>query len=340
MKRLCLLCSLTLIVICKFVSLTGAKVPETAKIALASNRDGNWDIYLMNPDGSEVINLTQHPATDYYPVWSPTGAQLLFVSFRDGPASLYLMDADGANVRRVSDQILTRLRAAWAPDGGGIAYMRLDELYIATIDGKAITHLATIDGKHTGDLAWSPDGTEIAFRVFKDAGAQKGYELRIFDLQTRKEKTIFADVEIYPEKRGPAWAPSGDKLALSSYQMPPRQKIGENIFVINADDIFDWREQETIYVINRDGSELQRIVPEKGSKSTYPAWSPHGDEIIYQQKIQELTQLFKINVTGGDPIQLTDVGNNAVANWFDPGALPVQPNAKLLTTLWGTLKQK
>ena len=338
MKRLCLLCSLTLIVMYKSVSLTGAKVPETAKIALASNRDGNWDIYLMNPDGSEVVNLTQHPATDYYPVWSPTGEQLLFVSNRDGPSSLYLMDADGANIRRVSDQILTRLRGAWAPDGGGIAYMRLDELYIATIDGKAITQLATIDGKHTGDLAWSPDGTEIVFRVFKDAGGEKGYELRIFDLQTRKEKTFLADVKKYPEKNGPAWAPSGDKIALSLYQQPIGENIGENVFVIDADDIFDWREKETIYVINRDGSELQRIVPKKGSKSTYPAWSPHGDTIIYQQKIQGLTQLFKINVTGGDPIQLTDVGDNAVANWFDPGVLPVQPNAKLLTTLWGTLK--
>ena len=338
MKRLCLLCSLTLIVMCKSVSLTGAKVPEAAKIALASNRDGNWDIYLMNPDGSEVVNLTQHPASDFYPVWSPTGEHLLFVSNRDGPSSLYLMDADGANIRRVSDQILTRLRAAWAPDGEGIAYMRLDELYIVTIDGKAITHLAKIDGKHTGDLAWSPDGTEIAFRVFKNAGGEKGYELRIFDLQTRKEKAILADVEKYPEKMAPAWAPSGDKLALSLYQRPLGKNIGENVFVIDADDIFDWREQETIYVINRDGSELQQIVPEKGSKSTYPAWSPHGDEIIYQQKVTGLTQLFKINVTGGDPIQLTDVGDNAVANWFDPGTLPVQPNAKLLTTLWRTLK--
>ena len=340
MKRLCILCSLTLIVMCKSVSLTGAKVPEAAKIALASNRDGNWDIYLMNPDGSEVVNLTQHPASDFYPVWSPTGEHLLFVSNRDGPSSLYLMDADGANIRRVSDQILTRLRAAWAPDGGGIAYMRLDELYIVTIDGQAITHLAKIDGKHTGDLAWSPDGTEIAFRVFKDAGGVKGYELRVFDLQARKEKTILADVEKYPEKMSPAWAPSGDKLALSLYQRPLGKNIGENVFVIDADDIFDWREQETIYVINRDGSELQRIVSEKGLKSTYPAWSPHGDEIIYQQKVQGLTQLFKINVTGSDPIQLTDVGDNAVANWFDPGALPVQPNAKLLTALWGTLKQK
>ena len=72
-----------------------AQAPKTAKIAFASNRDGNWEIYLMNPDGSQQERLTQNSARDLSPVWSPNGEQILFVSDRDGGHDLYVMDADG-----------------------------------------------------------------------------------------------------------------------------------------------------------------------------------------------------------------------------------------------------
>ena len=75
-----------------------AKAPETAKIVLAATPNVNWDILLMNPDGTQQVNLTNHPALDYSPAWSPTGEQILFSSDRDrfpGSLDLYLMDPDG-----------------------------------------------------------------------------------------------------------------------------------------------------------------------------------------------------------------------------------------------------
>ena len=80
-----------------------AEAPKTPKILFTSTRDGNHEVYMMNPDGSEQVNLTQHPAGDMSAVWSPTGEQILFVSDRPGKRvrDLYLMDPDGSNVRRV-----------------------------------------------------------------------------------------------------------------------------------------------------------------------------------------------------------------------------------------------
>ena len=72
-----------------------AKAPTTAKIVFGASREGNRDLYLMNIDGSEQINITNHPADDIYGAWSPTGEQILFVSDRDKGYDLYLMDADG-----------------------------------------------------------------------------------------------------------------------------------------------------------------------------------------------------------------------------------------------------
>ena len=85
---------------------------------------------MMNPDGSEQVNLTQHRATDLGAVWSPSGEQILFVSDRQGTRvrDLYLMDPDGKNVRRVFKKKTTDWRgnATWSPDGKHFAYWLAD----------------------------------------------------------------------------------------------------------------------------------------------------------------------------------------------------------------------
>ena len=81
---------------------------------------------MMNPDGSEQVNLTQHPATDLEAAWSPTGEQILFVSDRGGKGvrDLYLMDPDGSNIRRVfREKIKADKRSpTWSPNGKRFAY--------------------------------------------------------------------------------------------------------------------------------------------------------------------------------------------------------------------------
>ena len=102
--RLLLIFSLALLVlICGDVFQVFSEAPATPKILFSSSQDGNWEVYMMNPDGSEQVNLTQHPADDRGAAWSPTGEQILFASDRRRKhvLDLYLMDADGANVRRV-----------------------------------------------------------------------------------------------------------------------------------------------------------------------------------------------------------------------------------------------
>ena len=66
------------------VYLVFAKAPTTPKILFTSTRDGNREVYTMNPDGSEQVRLTQHPGNDLQAVWSPTGEKILFISDRGG----------------------------------------------------------------------------------------------------------------------------------------------------------------------------------------------------------------------------------------------------------------
>ena len=74
----------------------GAAFPgANGKIVFTSDRDGNSEIYVMNPDGSGQTRLTNNGAIDADPVWSPDGTKIAFWSERDGPAEIYVMNADG-----------------------------------------------------------------------------------------------------------------------------------------------------------------------------------------------------------------------------------------------------
>ncbi|MCY3551970.1 MAG: hypothetical protein OXH39_16025 [Candidatus Poribacteria bacterium] len=94
-----------------------AKSLSSEKIVFSSNRDGNWEIYLMNPDGTRQERLTYDRAVDCEPVISPTGDRILFTSNRRGTRDLYLMDVDGRNVRPlfgVSELVLAGAAAGFS----------------------------------------------------------------------------------------------------------------------------------------------------------------------------------------------------------------------------------
>ncbi|MEW5718746.1 MAG: DPP IV N-terminal domain-containing protein [Chloroflexota bacterium] len=72
------------------------------RILFVSDRDGNVEIYVMNADGSNQTRLTNNPARDVYPLWSPDGTRIMFVSNRDGAFEIYVMHTDGSNVIRLT----------------------------------------------------------------------------------------------------------------------------------------------------------------------------------------------------------------------------------------------
>ena len=307
-----------------------AKAPTTAKIVFSSNRDGNSEIYIMNPDGSEQINLTEHRAADYNPVWSPTGEHILFVSDRHGTKDLYLMKADGTNVRKVFQKLVGRQYPTWSPDGKHLAYHRFDKLaiYVASSDGKDEKKLAS--GLWP---VWSPNGSEIAFVadekfVFVADGVLQveNAKIQIINLQTNAEEALL------PGERlmfSPAWAPNSNKIAFSWINL-------DAIDLLAGKDPGD---AEAVYIVNRDGSGLKQIVDADDAATSSPIWAPQGNELVYEKESREDTHLFKIALDGGASDQLTHIGDNFGGNWFDPAfALPVSPQLQLLTTIWGKMK--
>ena len=91
------------------------------RIAFASNRDGDMDIYSMGINGKNLLQLTDHPAPDDHPAGSPDGRRITFRSRRDLTPDLYVMDSDGTNVIRLTGDNFGEGRPSWTPDGTRIA---------------------------------------------------------------------------------------------------------------------------------------------------------------------------------------------------------------------------
>ncbi|MBI2650263.1 PD40 domain-containing protein, partial [Candidatus Woesearchaeota archaeon] len=119
-------------------SVSSTKTPN-GKIAFVTNRDGNDEIYIMNSDGTGATRLTDNPASDNDPNWSPDGTKIGFRSERGGGSGIYVMNADGSNVNRLSPVPGFDSQPTWSPDGTKIAFSSTrdgqPEIYVMNADG-------------------------------------------------------------------------------------------------------------------------------------------------------------------------------------------------------------
>jgi TolB protein len=80
-----------------------------------SDRDENYEIYVMNADGSNQTRLTNNPASDGWPCFSPDGTKIAFESLRDGDFEIYVMNADGSNQTRITNNPAYNGHPSWGP---------------------------------------------------------------------------------------------------------------------------------------------------------------------------------------------------------------------------------
>jgi Tol biopolymer transport system component/serine/threonine protein kinase len=261
------------------------------KLAFDSQRDGHWEVCTMNADGSGLVNLTNHPAEDGDPSWSPDGQRIAFDTDRDGNWEIYAMNAEGSGATRLTNHPADDDHPAWSPDGRHIAFKSNRdenwEIYVVNVADLSVTNL-TRHPAADRTPAWSPDGQHIAFASERD-GDWDVY------LMNADGSGVTQLTHHQAEDWFPAWSPDGRRIAFHSYR-----DGNAEIYVMNADGTGlgrlthnvaddwgpDWsRDSEwiafasdrdgdnEIYVMRSDGTDVRRLTHNEAS-DTWPVWQP------------------------------------------------------------------
>ena len=281
------------------------------KIVFVSNRDGNDEIYTCNADGSNVTRLTNDPAADGQPVWSPDGTRIAFIKTDyTYMGNIYIMNADGSNPvqKTFSGQCI---HPSWSPDGNKIAYcgnqwnysIEIVDLTSGSVStlywyGSVVTFGSSVDPSP----AWSPDGTKIAF---DSDGLAWDFISDIFTIcpnggnLSLLTPQFFNDYDYWK----PAWSPDGSKLSVTIFPM------GYQGGVISP---------ASIGVMNPDGTGLTIIITgNMGSYSsvTKTSWSPDGERIAYTSWGTNNTKTIKWIAANGSGASGTIITNGWDADW-------------------------
>ena len=309
------------LVVSLFIQMPIAKnayASRRTKIAFASSRDGNLEIYVMDGDGRNQRRLTVNPSVDRYPTWSPDGKKIAFVSDRNNVnkdhRQIWVIDADGKNPIRLTDGLVDSY-PDWSPDGTRIVYdahLHPDEhdvapagITVMDADGKD-KRLLTHEGAHP---SWSPDSKRIAFISGRN---RKFNQIYVMDADGQNQTQLTHDPV---HKRLPSWSHDGKRIAY----------VGSNV----------------IWVVDSDGENPRQLT--KVTSDEHPTWSPDSESIAFTSFGRDgFVGIFTVDVTSGAVDALALLGNPNIGNydpdWLYPGGLSVSPEGSQIT-IWGRLKK-
>src|SRR5262245_15512742 len=249
------------------------------------------EIFVMNPDGSNQVQLTHNARVDFDPNWSADGSMLVYTSSTATDADIWVANADGTAEHNVSnDPGVPDIQPAWSPDGSQIAFVKqrpidgTSSLWVMDADGSSqrqLTDMRTVN-VHPN---WSPDGTRIAFAGNKDGN------LELYTIAPDGSDLTCLTTTPPVQEGNPNWSPDGTMLAFDacvadSYPCPGSPNY-------------------EVYAMRADGS-FRRRLTDDASIDANPAWSPDGREIVFRSdRSVEGTELWKMNADGSGQVQLT-----------------------------------
>ena len=238
---------------------------------------GTTDIYRINADGSGLIRLTDDPANDSAPRWSPDRQRIAFASDRTGISQIYLLSTSDRSMTQLTDHPAGAVSPTWSPDGTQIAFVEPvpDSDTILIVDSDGGTEISRMPVAATGvaNLAWAPRGNVIAFSAQAEGQADNR---DIFAFQMG-ENILTNLTNHRGNDDNPAWSPAGQRLAFQT----------------------DRDGDKNIYIMNADGTGQTPLTIDPAS-DVEPDWSSDGRLIAFSSDRDGAHDIYVMTESGAD----------------------------------------
>ncbi len=291
------------------------------RIAFISNRDDGHtlQVYTMNPDGSDVRQITFGPGQKSQPKWSPDGAKIAFVSNQEGNKEIYVMNADGSNPHNITNNSADEFDPAWMPDQTRLVFTsdrisQLRQVFIMDIDCESGETCATGKPRNLSagfaveySPAWAPPGMQPLPWLPED------YTLAVVvSINEAPGKVFFRipDESLPPEEVDPidmdrsnkivgvdniAWSPDGQFITFTWIQPT-------------------WNEVYLIRLADRGQYSPVRLTNSLGNKE--PAFSPDGQLVAFTSTRDQNPEIYLMSVAGAAQTNLTNnSGRDMQPDW-------------------------
>ena len=259
------------------LALTGERGCFTTRIAFISTQSGNKELFVMDWDGHNLVQLTRNGSINLNPDFSPDGREIIFTSYKNGNPDLYKRALSNSFEVPISRRKGLNITGVWSPDGSKIALaLSKDgdaEIYTITKDGDNPQRLTVLPSIEVSP-AWSPDGSRIAFVSDRLGKPQifmmdsNGYN--VHRLTTAGNYNV-----------NPRWSPKGDRIAYARMHGGGFQ----------------------IYTISTDGKIDIQLTSEGSSEN--PAWSPDGRFIAFSSRRGGVEAIYVMRADGSGQTQIS-----------------------------------
>jgi Tol biopolymer transport system component len=269
-------------------------VAGEAAIAWAADLSGDFDLFLMRPDGRAGRRLTDATGFDGEPFWAPDATRLVFSSERSGSSDLYILDLVDGRTRRLTHSGAADVAPSWSPDGTMIAFVSHRdgnaEIYTIEADGTGSRRLTDHPGidEHP---SWSADSRRLLFTSNRH-GSHDVFAMDVAD----GEASVQVILASAAEEGHAVWSPDGEQLAYVSDESGDFEVYVQRVATPDA------RPVNVSFDPAADGFGL--------------SWSPDGRHLVFVSRRNGNFEIYKVEVGGGE---LADVPAAASLTWSPDG---------------------
>ena len=286
------------VLVLSFLAACGTTDGLTGRIAVSSDLDGDWEVFVADLQDGIVQQVTDNLAYDWQPIWSPDGSRFIIESNylageteqveessadglqltareKTGPSGVVILNADGSGRTRLTREQTMEEHPSWSPDGEKVLFVSYQtgnsEIFMRDIDGSNLRQLTDDPGEDL-DPAWSVDGSQITF----SSSRSENFNIYVMDLDGGNIRQLTKGHGI---DRSPAWSPDGKQVAFAS-----RRADNWDIYIVDA---------------HSDGDgENARSLTDDPDADLAPVWSPDGRHLVFASDRSGSMEVYSIGADG------------------------------------------